>query len=184
MNITKQEIINELSLRTINSKTNNLIINSFNSEEIVKEIPEICGISFSGYNLDNEIAFNIKVDMKKVYVRNILTYVMALMRDRKLFDPIFTYNLPFNNKYEVVKFNNVLQNSARVIQIICYNMDNLSIENQKLFNELYYYTSPWFNVTSFVNDGFITYDLSGNCCLVENKNYQKYELIKDKILKK
>ncbi len=183
MDITKQEIINKLSSRTINLATNNLIINSFNSEEIVNEIPEVCGISFSGYNLDNEIAFNIKVDMKKVYVRNILTYLMTEMRDQKLFEPSFTYNLPFNNKYEVVKFNNVLQNSKRVIQIICYNMDNLSIEDQKLFNELYYYNSPWFNVTSFVDDDFITYNLSGNRYLVESKNYQKYELIKEKILK-
>lgn len=45
-----------------------------------------------------------------------------------------------------------------------------------LFNELYYYYSNNFNVTSFVKENFKTYFLKNGNVLDDRENYQKYIL--------
>lgn len=52
-----------------------------------------------------------------------------------------------------------------------------------LLNELYYFNSPYFNVTSLINDNFKTYFLSNNRVLDNRENYKKEIIEDEKILK-
>ena len=66
-----------------------------------------------------------------------------------------------------------------MVQIVFYNVDKLSMEEQMLFNELYYFNSMYFNVKTFTkNDNFITYFLSSERVLDNRENYTKIKLLK------
>ena len=165
MVVTKQELVNKLT-----TDTENKIIFSFNN--VIDELT----------NTDDIV--NVYLDMHYICVESILTYIMAQLRDRNLFHPSFTYSLPFRTKLEILKFDAVLKHDSIKAQLIFSNIDRLNEKDQRLFNELYYYNSEWFNIVTFVNSDFITYELFGDRLLEENNHYYKYELAKDKVLVK
>ena len=177
----KIEIINELSSRYLNSKTNNLIITNVVSFDIVDRIPDTCKIMIRDYDLDNDTAFNIKIDLNEVDVGDILSYILNELKKLKLIDTYFDYEIKFNNKLDILKFQGVLRNYNIIVQIIFKNVEKLNLEEQKLFNELYYFNSIFFNMISFVRENFITYFLTNDRVLDNRENYEKIELTKSTI---
>ena len=72
-----------------------------------------------------------------------------------------------------------------MVQLFFYNIERLSIEEQKLFNELYYYNSydnNCFNIITLAKKDFKTYSLNQDRMLDDRENYQKYRIIKSKML--
>ena len=181
--MTKEELINRFTLRTLNSKTNNMIIVLDESKNMIDKIPNTCSVSFSDNEINNEFAFNIKIDLSQINIQDVLTFVLNYLKELKLLDVSFDYELPFNNKFDILKFQNVLSRYNKIVQIIFYNFEKVTNEEQMLLNELYYFNSPYFNVTSLINDNFKTYFLSNNRVLDNRENYKKEIIEDEKILK-
>ncbi len=182
--MTIDELLTYLKSRQLNSKTNNMIIVGDELNKIINDIPDVTGISFIDDDIDVDVALNIKIDLSKVSVKDILTYSLSYLKQLKLVDEYFDCILPFNNKFDILKFRSILKKYNRVVQLVCYSIENLSIEEQMLFNELYYYNSPFFIVISLIKDNFKTYFLTQDRVLDDRENYQKYEIIKPYILTK
>ena len=176
--MTNDELLTYLKSRRLNNKTNNMIIVGDELSTLIDQIPDTTGISFIDNDIDVANALNIKIDLSEIDVKDILTYVLNYLKQLKIVDVNFDYTLPFNNKFDIVKFRSVLQNYNRVVQLIFYNMESLTIEEQMLFNELYYYNSPFFSIISLTKDYFKTYFLTQNRVLDDRENYQRYEIIK------
>lgn len=182
--MTYEEILENLKSRKLNSKTNNMIIIGNDLNKLLNDIPKTTEIVFLDNVVDEEYALNVKIDLLQIDVNDILTYVLNYLKKLKLIDSSFDYTIPFNNKFDVHKFRSILQNYNRVVQLIFYNMENLSEEEQMLFNELYYYNSPFFSVISLTKEGFKTYFLTQNRVLDDRENYQKCNIAKTYTLAK
>ena len=159
-----EDIINELTNRYLNDKTNNLIVIGDYSSDIIDNIPNECLIN------NNRVAKNIKIDLSNIEVNNIFQYILNNynINDNK--------NILFNNLLDLIKFQNVLSRNNIYSQLILYNMDLISKEEQMLINELYYFYSDNFNITSFVKDEFSTYFLNNGRVLDDRENFQKYKI--------
>ncbi len=184
--MTIEELLAYFKSRQLNSKTNNLIIIGNEANRLIDGIPDTTSISFidDDFEVDTDVAINIKIDLSKTDVKSILTYALNYLKQYKLIDEELVYSLPFNNKFDLLRFRRVLQDNNIVIQLFFYNMQDLSIEEQMLFNELYYYNNRFFSVISLVKDGFKTYFLTQDRVLDDRENYQRCEIIKPYILAK
>ena len=173
--MTIEELLRYLKSRQLNPKTNNIIIIGNYSNNLIDEIPNATSVSFLNNDIDIDFASNIKIDLSKTNVKDILTYTLNHLKKLNLIDTSLEYVLPFNDKLDINRFRIILQKNNRVVQLVFYNMENLSIEEQMLFNELYYYnsySSPTFCVISLTNAGFKTYFLTHNRVLDNRENYQ------------
>ena len=174
--VTYDELLEYFKSRQLNAKTNNMIVIGNELNTLVGNIPNETNISFIDDDILIKHATNIKIDLTKIDVKDILIYVL---RQLKLVDD--NYNLSFDNKFVLLKFNSILQNNNRMIQLIFYHMDDLSIKDQMLLNELYYFksfNSQYFNVISLTNEKFKTYFLSKNRVLDDREDYQEYKIKK------
>lgn len=177
--MSEKEILELFRYRYLNSKTNNYIFSEIEDFGILKSIPDSCMISISEYNLDIDRAINIKIDLKEVNVRDILTYSLNILKEFKLLDIFFDYTIDFNNKFDLLKFQYVLRNYDRIVQLIFYNIDKLSLEEQMLFNEIYYFNSVYFDANTFIKENnFQSYFLIGDRVLDNRENYTKIKIVK------
>ena len=175
------EIIALFEQRYLNSKTNNFIFTGINTFEILDDIPDKCDISMSDSDMEVEAAENIKIDMEEVNVKDILSYALQLLKNASLLDASFDYSMDFNSKFDLLRFQGVLRNYNRVVQLIFYNMDELSLEDQALFNEIYYFNSMYFNANSFIKgNNFPSYFLSNGRILDNRENYTKIKIFKSR----
>ena len=181
--MTKEEFINLLTTRTLNNKNNNMIIVTENPKDLVHSIPNTCAVSFNDNDIDDKISLNIKIDLSQINVHDILTYVLNYLKELKIIDVFFDYTLSFENKFDILKFQSILKNYDKIVQIIFYNLEEVNKEEQMLINELYYFNSLYFNVISLINDNFKTYFLSQNRVLDDRENYHKYKIAKEKSLR-
>ena len=176
--MSEKEILELFRYRYLNSKTNNYIFSKIEDFGILKSIPDSCIISISEYNLDIDRAINIKIDLKEVNVRDILTYSLNILKEFKLLDTFFDYTIDFNNRFDLLKFQYVLRNYDRIVQLIFYNIDKLSLEEQMLFNEIYYFNSVYFDANTFIKENnFQSYFLSGDRVLDNRENYTKIKMV-------
>ena len=174
--MTNNELLDIISNIQINNKTNNMIISSDNYIYVMKNIPKYSSISFKSCDINTDIALNIKIDLNEVKVNDILTYTLNYLKELKMIDTFLDYTLPFENNFNLLKFNNTLKYYDSVIQLIFYNTENLTIEENELFNELYYFNSYYFNIITFVKDNLNTYFLSNNRVLDDREDYEKIKL--------
>ena len=185
--MTHDELFDYFKNRQLNSKTNNMIIIGEKLNTLINDIPTTTDISFIDDDIDINIAINIKIDLSKVDIKDVLTYALNYLKKIQYIDNSFDCTLPFNNKLVLLKFNSVLQKYNIVIQLIFYNMEELQIEEQMLFNELYYFksfNSSYFNIISLTNNHFKTYFLTNNRVLDSREDYQRYEIVKPYTLTK
>ena len=161
-----QDVINEFSKRELNEKTNNLIIIGDYFKELIDNIPNKCIIN------DNKEVLNIKINISQVGINNILSYILNKLNIKEL--------ISFNNLFDLIKFQKILSINNIYCQLIIYNLDILSIDDQMLLNELYYFYSENYNVTSIVNKEFNTYFLRNGKVLDDRENFQKYRLDNNK----
>ncbi len=141
-------------------------------------IPSRCGISIPENNIDIEYAQNIKINLADVNVKDILTYTLELLKESSLLDVNLDYTLEFNNKFDLLKFQSVLRNYGIVVQLIFYNVEQLDLKDQILFNEIYYFNSIFFNANAFIKrNHFQTYFLSNERVLDDRENYTKIKVI-------
>ena len=169
--MTIDEILECFKERALNEKTNNMIIICENTKELVDSIPDTTRISYRDDNVDIDKAHNIKIDLSETSIKDI--FKCALKEE-----------IPFDNKFSILKFCSVLSSSNKMIQLILYNMEDISVEDQMLLNELYYYNSSYYNVTAVTNTNFKTYFLTQDRVLDNRENFQKYEIIKPYTLTK
>lgn len=167
--------------RYLNSKTNNYIFTDLDNFGILDDIPDKCSISTSENELDVEYAENIKINMKDVNVKDILSYTLELLKKSSSLDISFDYSLDFENQFSLLKFQGVLRSYNRVVQLIFYNIDQLSQADQILFNEIYYFNSIYFNVNSFLKGhNFSSYFLTQGRVLDNRENYTKIKVFQDR----
>ena len=118
--MTKQEILENFRHRNLNLKTNNYIFCGVNDLSILDKIPSVCSISSTESDID--YAINVKIDLEEVNVKDVLSYILQALKDLSLLDVTFDYNLEFNNKFDLIKFQNVLYNYGKVVQMIFSNV--------------------------------------------------------------
>lgn len=176
--MSEKEILELFRYRYLNSKTNNYIFSEIKNFDILKSIPDNCIISISECNLDIDKAINIKIDLEEIEVKDILKYSLNVLKELKMVDRFFEYDVDFNNKFDLLKFQSVLRNYNRIIQLIFYNIDKLSLEEQMLFNEIYYFNSVYFDANTFIKENnFQSYFLSGDRVLDNRENYTKIKMV-------
>jgi len=181
----EEEIIQEFKHRYLNLKTNNYIFCKFDNFDILDNIPDRCSISIAESNVDIEFAQNIKIDLREVNVRDILSYTLQILKGLSLLDVTLDYPLKLNNKFDLLKFQNVLHNYGVIVQLIFYNVEELDLEDQMLFNEIYYFNSIFFNANAFIKDGnFQSYFLSNERVLDNRENYTKIKLFNKDVVKR
>lgn len=179
--MSEKEIIEKFKHRCLNLKTNNYIFCEVDNFTILDNIPDVCSISITESNINIEYALNIKIDLKMVNVRNILSYTLQLLKKLSLLDVTLDYDLEFKNKFDLLKFQNVLYNYGRIVQLIFYNLEELDLNEQLLFNEIYYFNSIFFNANSFIkSNNFQSYFLSNEKVLDDRENYTKIKTVKRK----
>lgn len=170
----KEEIIDIFKYRCLNSKVNNFIFCEMDDFMILDKIPERCSISTPENNIDIDFAQNIKIDLSEVAVKDILSYTLEILKEHKLLDVYLDYPIKFNSKFDLFKFQNILHAYGVVVQLIFYNIEQLDIEEQMLFNEIYYFNSIFFNANAFIKgDNFQSYFLSGERILDNREIIQR-----------
>lgn len=177
--MTEQEILENFRHRNLNLKTNNYIFCGVNDLSILDKIPSVCSISSTESNIDIDYAINVKIDLEEVNVKDVLSYTLQALKDLSLLDVTLDYNLEFNNKFDLIKFQNVLYNYGKVVQMIFSNVEELDIKEQMLFNEIYHFNSIYFNANSFIkNNNFQSYSLNNGQVLDDREDYTKVNVIK------
>ena len=177
--MTREEILREFNYRYINTKNNNYIFTGVKDFSIVDEISDICSITLPDSFLDIDYAYNIKIDLNQVEVREILAYTLSILRKMKALDVTLEYPLDFKTKFDVLRFQHILTNYNKAVQLVFYNIENLSLEDQMLFNEIYYFHSFLYNVNTFTKEGnFKSYFLTGDRVLDNRENYTKVKVIR------
>lgn len=175
----EKEITELFNHRDLNSKTNNFIFSQIDDFRMLNGISDRCSISTPDNNIDIDYAQNIKIDLTEVNVQDILSYTLERLKKSSLLDATLDYTLEFHNKFDLFRFQNVLHTYNTAVQLIFYNVEGLSLEEQMLFNEIYYFNSIFFNANSFIKgDNFQTYFLSGERVLDDRENYTKIKLVK------
>lgn len=177
--MTEQEILENFRYRNLNLKTNNYIFCGANDLSILDKIPSVCSISSTESDIDIDYAINVKIDLEEVNIKDVLSYTLQALKDLSLLDVTFDYNLEFNNKFDLIKFQNVLYNYGKVVQMIFSNVEELDIKEQMLFNEIYHFNSIYFNANSFIkNNNFQSYSLNNGQVLDDREDYTKVNVIK------
>lgn len=176
--MTENEILKEFNSRYLNSKTNNYIFCEMENFNMLDSIPDVCNIRMNDCDINIEYANNIKIDLNKVEVKDILMYTLNMLKEKSLLDETLDYDLEFNNKFDLLKFQSVLRNYNVFVQLIFYNVEELSVENQMLFNELYFFNGLFFNVNSFIKgNNFKTYFLKYDRVLDNRENFTKIRMV-------
>lgn len=176
--MNEEEIINIFCDRTINTKVNNYIFAGVEDFKILDLIPNRCGISFQEYGIDIPFAQNIKIDLAETNLREVLTFTLEELKKLKLLDVYFDYTLDFQ-RHNLFKFEHVLSDYTNVVQMLFYNLEKLSLEEQMLFNEIYWFNSPFFNANAFIKGNhFQTYFLVNDRVLDNRENYTEVEFIR------
>lgn len=177
--MSEQEIIQLFNDRYLNSKTNNFIFSRIDDFSILDHIPDKCCISTPENDIDIDFAQNIKIDLAEVNVKDILSYTLEKLKKSSLLDTTLDYTLDFNSKFDLLKFQGVLHTYGIVVQLIFYNTEELSLENQILLNEIYYFNSIFFNANAFIKENnFQTYILTKERILDNRENYTRIKLVK------
>lgn len=176
--MTEKEIISLFKYRYFNTKTNNYIFSELDDFSIVDKIPKKCNIKIAESDFSIDCAINIKIDLSKIEFKDILTYILNTLKEYSLLDETIDYTLDFNNKYDLLTFQKTLRNYGIVVQLIFYNLEELELEDQMLFNEIYYFNSIFFNANSFIKDrNFKSYFLSNERVLDNRENYTKIKIV-------
>lgn len=175
----EEEIIGEFKHRFLNSKVNNYIFTSIDDFRMLDKIPGRCNITLPDNDINIDFAENIKINLKEIEVREILSYTLDLLKRKSLLDTFLDYKLDFNNKFDLLRFQNVLYRYNRIVQLIFYNLEELSLEEQMLFNEIYYFKNIFYNANSFIKGNhFQSYFLSNDRVLDNRENYDKVHLFR------
>lgn len=186
--MTEKEILKEFDNRYLNSKTNNYIFCEIEDFNMLDNISDICNIRTSENDINIESALNIKINLKEVEVKDILNYVLNVLKEKKVLDVNLDYDIELQSSVDLLKFQGVLRNYNVIVQLIFYNVEQLDLKTQMLFNELYYFNSVFFNVNSFIKgNNFKTYFLKYDRVLDNRENFTKVskvvyskQFIKDK----
>ena len=170
--MSEEEILELFSYRYFNSKTNNYIFSEICDFRILDNISDTCNISTFEDSINIDYAQNIKINLYEVNIKEIFSYVLKLLKIDIVLD--------FNNKFDLLRFQKIFRTYNIAVQLIFYNVEKLSTEEQMLFNEIYYFNSIFFNINSFIKgDNFQTYFLSNERVLDNRENYTKIRLVKE-----
>lgn len=128
--------------------------------------------------MDIPFAQNIKIDLEEINLREVLTYTLEELKKLKLLDVYLDYTVDLERR-NLFRFQRVLCDYDVIAQMVFYNVESLSKEEQMLLNEIYWFNSPFFNANTFIKGThFQTYFLGNNRVLDDRENYTKVELIR------
>ena len=173
MNMHTNEITQLFTKRYLNSKNNNFIFACVSNLEFLENIPDKCILE---NNIENDNAINIRIDISKIKVKDILNYILKYLN--------IDGNLEFNSKLDLLKFELFLRNINVVVQIIAFNLDGLELEEQMLLNEIYYFCSEYFNISTFIPGEFLKTSLLTNNRILDNRENYTLVSVEDRKLTK
>ena len=178
--MTLDYIILMLKETNLNTKTNNHIISGLNEKQI-KEIIDM----FSKTNSiitnyedikdehipNNNQIINIPIDLKKVEVNDIFNYIFNKLN--------ISETLDFDNRLSVLKFIKYLFENEKIVRIIICNPSCGNSDDQKLLNELLFFTSYSYNVCYLLEDknNIKTYSTTNGTMLDNRENYNPVKLV-------
>ena len=184
--MTKDEFIKEFHDRTLNIKNNNFIIIGKNASDLSTLLEPTSKVHYNSFSssCDHGIdtAYNIKVNLLDTNIHDLFKYTLKYLYALNIILSLNNYDLRFNRRIDVYRFDSILAKYNKMIQFIFYNFDNLSFDEQKLLNELYFYGSEYYNVTSLANTDFVTYSVGDNLMLDSREDYNKLYYYKEKEL--
>lgn len=173
--MSENEILELFNYRDLSKKTSNYVFSEIKNLNIMDSIPEKCRISFVGDYIDYAEALNIKINLKKIEIENILAYCLNALKDYKMINSVSEYKMKFNNEFDLLKFHEALSIRNLTVQLIFYNIENLKINDLKLINEIYRFNSFTFTVNTFTKGNDLkTYY---NKKIEDSENYIKVKVL-------
>lgn len=120
-----EEIIDIFTKRSLNIKNNNYIFANVSNFDFLAKIPLICKLDNTIYDLNIYEALNIKIDLSKITIKDILTYVLRNIKNY-LNGDINNEKQEFTNKFDLLKFQGKLRELNIIVQILVFNLDSLT----------------------------------------------------------
>lgn len=172
----EQEILNILNHKHLNTKTNNYIFSEIREEQqdsIIAKVNPICLLDNLEADITDEIGTNkmnnVTIDLSQVSTKDILTVALELLKIKE--------SIPFESKMNLLKLRGILRTHRKAIQFIFYHLDHLTIEEQKLLNEIYWFNTYFFNANALIaRNHFITTQTQSGYMLDNREDYDKRSL--------
>lgn len=175
--LTTDEIIGLFTFRSLNSKTNNLIITDVKDFKVLDRIPKRCEFTYKDdlfYGPAPTTAHNIAVDLKTTPIEDIIDVACSRIH-LKTGHPIKLKDLRTS-----FKLQNRLEQHGIVLQLILFGIEELTPEEQMLLNELFYVDTPFFNVCAFTKkSNLATYFLQNGRVLDRRENFLQISLAEE-----
>ena len=126
----------------------------------------------------NKANINIKINLEDISVQEVLLFTLTKLESMGLLIERINDSFSFKNKFDLLKFQSILNRNNIMVQFIFYNIENLSLEDQQLLNEIYCFHSLFFNVNTFLkNKDFCSYFLNDGRVLDNRENYTKIKTV-------
>lgn len=175
--LTTDEIIGLFTFRSLNSKTNNLIITDVKDFKVLDRIPKRCEFTYKDdlfYGPAPTTAHNIAIDLKATSIEDVIDVACSRI-------PLKTeHPIKLKDLRTSFKLQNRLEQHGIVLQLILFGIEGLTPEEQMLLNELFYVDTPFFNVCAFTKkSNLATYFLQNDRVLDRRENFLQISLAEE-----
>ena len=174
--INKNELSDLIRFPSINSKTNNYIVDNVQDVNgIIRAVPMISEITNYDYykmsDIGDRYKHNVILDMSKTSVEELLNKALEVVNS-----PVrYTFNGRSNYSLAV----NALRKLRKNIQYIFYNAGSLSYDDVRRFNELMYLSTFYMNQIVLLQPGedLATYQTTDKFGVInKDENYSRLNL--------
>lgn len=173
--MTLEEIIDLINIKQLNHKTNNYIIKNvdkeneiisrINSESIIENLDDIKKLELS---FSQEKLINIFINLNDIDYYNVLNMTLDFLGiDEKV---------KLKTMKDILRFKGLLRKNNKAVQFIITNPGVLAEEDAKIFNQLLYFNTYYFNL--IIIGELKTYEVIGNKILDNRENYTNITLSK------
>ena len=171
-----EQIISILNNKCLNPKNNNYIFTDLTIDEISiikSQIAPICKLR----SLSSDVLIDIQRDtMKTMIVDAEIIKIDDFLNESLRFLDIHE-DLPFQNKFDLLRFRGFLRQNKEAIQWIFINGENLDPIIQQRINEIFWVNTYFFNINFLLSSSnLVTYQLEDGKVLDYRENYEKIKL--------
>lgn len=173
--MTLEEIINLINIKQLNHKTNNYIIKDVTDEnEIISQINPESIIENIDYIKELDLNFcadkliNVFINLDDIEYFNILNFALKQLNIGE--------KVKLETMKDLLRFKSILRKNNKAIQFIITNPEVLSKEDAKIFNQLLYFNTYFFNTIIFGE--LNSYEVLNGKILDNRENYTKVSLLK------
>ncbi|MEG0994438.1 MAG: hypothetical protein RSE91_00490 [Bacilli bacterium] len=140
------EALSVLTARSLNCKHNNYV---FNELSLKDQIFLLKHLKNNVLNVNRD-ALDINLDAYPEFMNNVLLD-FSKTKITDIFNIAFkeleiSRSLMYCSRMDIARFNSILYDYKRYVQFIAFNIGQLSLDSQKLLNEMFAFKSDYYNI--------------------------------------